>query len=300
MKTPPSRTPPERPGRRALLAAALALPWLAACTTPLPLTRRPVDDPAARALLQRSAQAHGLVRYRDLRDLSVAYDGQWRPLVDRIQPALVDAAYRGRSEERLLPHRGIVAQAYRGTAGTKQVSWRRADGSVSVWRNGTPSDDHDALQSAALVADAYGLFLLGPLWILDRVSAAQRAGSARVDDRDCDLVDVWLEPGLGRSALDRATLAIDRADAIARRFRFTLEGTPNTQGAVAEVETFDHVARDGLVVPTRFYERVVHPLRIPAHDWHMTGFDVDRGFTPRDLAATTFGGAAARPAESIA
>jgi hypothetical protein len=284
--------------RRALLGAA-TLPWLGACSTPLPLTVQPTDAPGASSGAQRlmeSAQAHGLDAYRQLRDINVGYDGQWRPLIDRIQPVVVDKGFRGSSQERLLPAAGVVAQAYTGPSGRKHVVWSRGPGDVGVWFNGTPSTDAGPLAAAALVADCYGLFLLGPLWLASRGQGAQLDGTQRVDGRLCDVVQVWLRPGFGRAALDRVTAYIDRADGTTRRVRFTLEGYANTQGAVAEVDTFDHERRFGVLWPRRSYERVVHPLRLPAHDWHLTGLDVNRGYGIEALRGPIFTGAAATPA----
>lgn len=289
--------------RRVFLGAAL--PWLAACTTPLPLGFRPPGEKAATLRLQESADAHGLAAYRGIHDISIAYAGQWRPLVNGIQPEVVDAAYRGSSQERIVPQQHVIAQAYSGTAGRKQVVWRRGNGApdqlgmVSVWRNGRPDTTVASLQAAALVAEGYGLFLLGPLWLVDRGLAVRSAGTDRVDGQLCDVVDVWLSPGLGEVAMDRVSLYIDRATDITRRFRFTLEGTPNTRGAVAEVDTFDHERRFGVLWPMRSYERVVHPLRLPAHDWHVTGLDVNRGFGVADVSGPEFAGKAAAPAAAL-
>lgn len=291
------------PITRRTLLGAFALPFVAGCSTPLPLVEAPPGDAAAAARLHDSAEAHGLAAYRRLRDINVSYAGQWRPLVDRIQPEVVDAGHRGGSQERILPAAGIVAQAYTGPKGRKQVAWRRAPGGgpddlgeVRVWVDGTAVADPGALQAAALVAECYGLFLLGPLWLDGRGLRMRLGGTERVDGRPCDVVDVWLAPGLGRVARDRVAMCIDRADGLTRRMRFTLEGFANTQGAVAEVDTFDHERRFGVTWPMRSFERIVHPLSLPAHDWHVTGLDVDRGYAPQDVLGPAFGGAAARPA----
>ncbi len=291
--------------RRAALSA-VALPWLVAgCSTPLPLGTRPATDAAATALLQGSAEAHGLSAYRTITDINIAYDGRWRPFVNGIQPEIVDAGYRGPSEERLLPAAGVVAQAYRGPQGTKQVFWQRArdasqgEGNVAVWLDGERSNDPLRRRASALVAEAYGLFLLGPLWLVDRDLPVQSAGRATVDGRDCDVVDAWLAPGLGRSALDRLSLYLDRSDRVMRRVRFTLEGFPSTQGAVAEVDTFEHERRFGVLWPMRSYERIAHPFPLPAHDWRITGLDVNRGYSADELRGPAFTGAAAAPAKPV-
>jgi hypothetical protein len=306
--------------RRRLLAAAVAapvvLPWLGGCATPLPLNA-PLDaQPAASsssaalagaARLRQSAEVHGLAAYRQLRDINIGYDGQWRPLIERIQPVVVDKTYRGSSQERLMPAAGINAQAYSGTAGSKQVFWRRAHveqgastpAEVAVWFNGQPSADPAVRAACALVAEGYGLFLLGPLWVAGRGLGAELAGRERVGGRACDVVNVWLRPGFGFAPQDRVALCIDRDDGITRRVRFTLEGFVSTQGAVAEVDTFEHQRRFGVLWPMRSYEEVVHPLRLPAHDWHVTGLDVDRGYAASALQGPQFSGLAAAPAAAL-
>ena len=291
--------------RRTLLGA-FALPWLAAgCSSPLPLVKAPPGDADADARLRDSAQAHGLDAYRSLNDINVSYSGEWRPLVNRIQPEVVDAGFRGSSQERLMPRAGIVAQAYTGPMGRKQVLWRHGDrmrdepGGVAVWFNGVRSSDGAAQSAAALVAEGYGLFLLGPLWLVDRGLRMQMGGTERVDGRLCDVVDVWLSPGLGRAATDRVALCIDRVDSFVRRVRFTLEGFVNTQGAVAEVDTFEHERRFGVVWPMRSFERIVHPISLPAHDWRVTGLDVNRGYEASDVIEESFRGAAAAPAAPV-
>lgn len=305
-----TRTRPAAPAsgpdraRRTWLAAAIGAPWLAGCASnPLPvgIARMPGDEPA-RLRLRACREAHGLAALPTLQDVSVSYDGRWRPFIDRVQPEVVDRGFRASSEERLVLRGPVIAQAHRGPAGSKHVVFRRRPSpEASVWYNGAPNRKPSVLAAAALVADAYGLFLLGPLWLEGRGDLEPRsAGTVRVDGRDCDLVETWLTPGLGLSALDRVVLAIDRRDGVMRRVRFTLEGYEGTQGAVAEVDTFDHQRRHGILWPTRFYERVVHPVSLPAHDWRMVGLDVNRGLGPEDLVSDgpAFGGkagAAAKP-----
>jgi hypothetical protein len=310
MTLPASKSPTV--SRRQFIGAGAAgsLAWLAACSTPLPLTASaPASDHAAERLLLDSAQAHGLAAYRQLNDINIRYAGQWRPLIDRIQPVVVDKGFRGSSEERLMPAAGVVAQAYTGPAGRKQVAWQRGSGNrggsadqpgtVAVWFNGQPSRDPDVLAASALVAEGYGLFLLGPLWLAERGLAMQRAGTERVDGRLCQVVQVWMRPGLGQVALDRVAVCIDASSGLTRRVRFTLEGNANTRGAVAEVDTFDHERRFGVMWPMRSYEEVVHPIRLPAHDWHVTGLDVNRGHAAAALLGPDFSGAAAAPAAPV-
>ena len=295
--------------RRRLLALGASVPALAlaGCGTPLPLNvpAAPASDPAAERLLQGSAEVHGLTAYRQLTDINVRYDGAWRPLIDRIQPVVVDKGFRGWSEERLLPQAGVIAQAYTGPAGRKQVWWQQGQasatrpGEVAVWFNGQASTNADAQAASALVAEAYGLFLLGPLWLFGQGHVVQMGGSERVDGRPCRVVHVWKRPGLGQVALDRVAVCIDAEQGITRRVRFTLEGFANTRGAVAETDTFDHTQRFGVLWPMRSYEEVVHPLRVPAHDWHITGLDVNRGYEAAALRGPQFSGAASAAATAV-
>jgi hypothetical protein len=288
---------------------------LGACGTPLPLQATAPSGASAAAAqrLAASADAHGLAAYRQISDINIGYSGQWRPLVNRVQPEVVDEGFRGPSQERLMPAFGVVAQAYAGVKGKKQVFWQRAkspapdgreQGEVAVWFNGQPSQRASELAAAALVAEGYGLFLLGPLWVASRQSAglalpADVAGTERVNGRLCDVVNVWLRPGLGHAATDRVSLLIDRDDHVMRRVRFTLEGYEGTRGAVAEVDCFEHARRFGLLLPMRSYEEVVHPLRLPAHDWFVTGLDVNRGYGVEALRGAQFSGAAAAPAKAL-
>jgi hypothetical protein len=309
-------TPPSITRRRVLGLAAwpAGSALLGACGTPLPLAvnAQPRASAAAAQRLAASADAHGLAAYREITDINIGYAGQWRPLINRVQPEVVDEGFRGPSQERLMPAAGVVAQAYRGAKGSKQVFWQRGktlapagrdQGEVAVWFNGQPSQRASELAAAALVAEGYGLFLLGPLWVASRQAAgiavpAEVAGTERVHGRLCDVVNVWLNPGLGHAATDRTSLLIDRDDHVMRRVRFTLEGYEGTRGAVAEVDCF--ARRFGLLLPMRSYEEVVHPIRLPAHDWFVTGLDVNRGYGVEALRGAQFSGAAAAPAKALA
>jgi hypothetical protein len=315
----PYPTVPSSLTRRRWLSLA-ALPaggaLLGACGTPLPLTATAPSHASAAAAqrLAASANAHGLAAYRQITDINISYGGQWRPLINRVQPEVVDEGFRGPSQERLMPPLAVVAQAYAGVKGKKQVFWQRgksvaaagrAQGQSAVWFNGQPSQRDSELAAAALVAECYGLFLLGPLWLASRQAAglavpAEVAGTERVHGRLCDVINVWLRPGFGHSASDRLSVLVDRDDHVTRRLRFTLEGYEGTRGAVAEVDCFEHARRFGLLLPMRSYEEVVHPLRLPAHDWFVTGLDVNRGYGVEALRGAQFRGAAAAPAKPLA
>jgi hypothetical protein len=289
--------------------AILALPALSACAAPL----RDVSAtaPEAQAILDASAAAHGLGAFRRIGDLNVSYAGEWPPVIDRLQPVLVDRDFRVTSEERLLPREGLVAQAHAGPAGRKHVVRRSAPlpaGEVRVWFNGEESRDEERRAAAALVADGYALFLLGPLflaggWGVARTVAVEHAGTERLDldgrRRAFDTLRARISPGLGIAPSDRLLLWIDREEGLMRRVRFSLDGLESTRGAVAEVDTFDHVSRAGVPFPTRFRERLLRPLPLRVHDWRLTGLDLDRGLSESDLDHPALAGRASAPAAAL-
>ena len=297
---PNSAQPHTDLGRRRLLqgsAVVLAVP-LAACVNPLPLQRR--SEPAepgvrlvapsaqANSLLSACAAEHGLSAFKAMNDVNLRYGGQWRPLINRVQPRVVDESFRGPSEERLLPRLGLLAQAYRGPAGSKQVLWQRtpnapAQDRIEVSYNGVQTREEAATHAAALVADCYGLFLLGALWLAERGSAARLLEPETLRGRRCHRIEMELRPGFGFSEFDRVVAWIDDSKGVLMRVRFTLEGVSTTRGAVAQTDLLEHQRLHGVLWPVVSREDVVHPLRLPAHDWYLDGLDVDRGLQADDL-----------------
>lgn len=304
------------PARRRLLVAATVpllpavLGALGGCATAPadpPVPEIEASDPAAVALLGDAAAAHGLPGWRRVRDLNVSYRGEWRALIGRLQPELVDARFRISSQERLLPADGLIAQAHIGPGGHKQVVRRqngpdgRPPGLVEVWYNGTPTADTPLRHAAALVADGYRLFLLGPLALIDQPGLKLRlAGLEQVGDHACERLVVRLAPGLGFAPADQLVLCIDRRTRLMRRVRFTLEGLNSTRGAVAEVDTMDFQNIHGVEWPTRFHERLRKPIPLlPVHDWQLTGLDINRGWSARDIEGAQFEGVAKGAAKAL-
>ena len=296
---------------RRLLLTAAALPVLDGCAAPLPPLHADASTPAAQALLAASAAAHGFASLPSVQDIAVRYDGHFRGLVGALVPVLVDAGFRGRSEERILLRDRLVAQSYTGRSGHKEVVRRtapQAEGGVQVWFNGEPARDPDQLHAAALVADGYSLFLLGPMllagpWSSDRslVMGLGAAQTITVGGRDtaCDVLRVRAEPGIGLSGGDDLAVFIDQSDRLMRRVRFSMGGLDATRGAVAEVDTWDHADLGGLRWPTRFHEQLLRPLPIPVHDWRLEGLDLNRGLQPADIAGEALSPRAAAPARTL-
>jgi hypothetical protein len=299
--------------RRQAVLMSLAVPLIdmGGCRASLPPWLSPNSSQEALSLLRESAMAHGLTAYAGISDLNVSYAGSWRRLVGMIQPALVDAGFRGGSEERLLLGAGIIAQAHTGRQGHKQVvrvNTPQGGSSIHVWFNGVEAHDKERLDAAALVADAYSLFLLGPVLLAVNASPhreiqAQLAGSAEVAQEQhphlCDVLNLKVSPGIGNSESDQLALYIDRDSRLMRRVRMTLNGLESTQGALVDVDTFEHRSLHGMMWPTAFHERLLRPAPLDVHAWRLTGLDVKRGESPAELTGPAFTGKALIPAAPL-
>lgn len=257
------------------------------------------EQPAARAVLQKSVEAHGLTAFRQIDDLSVSYAGEWYGLVAKIQPTLIDADFRQGSQERIIFKGGpLIAQRHLGPQGSKQVI-RRAN-EVQVFYNDAPASDREVLAAAALVADGYRMFLTGPFYFLAGNLSLEVGEDESVEGRPCKTLIAVRRPGHGQSAEDRYLLFIDRENYLLRRIRFSMEGLESTQGAIAEVDFFDHQEIAGVTWPTRFYERLRKPIpNLPVHDWRLTGLEVNRGLNEEDISGANFSSKAAEPARPI-
>lgn len=309
--------------RLAPVALVLAVLILPGCINPLP-SSLPSDtsDPAALELLAASAEAHGGEEaFAKVWSINVSYDGEWLNNVWKLQPMLVDREYRKSSVERI-EYRGgwpLIMQTHTGPdGGIKKVQWpateSQADtvaGGASVLYDGQPAADPDervrAEEAAAMVAEAYRMFLTGPFYFTmrDRPSVEERheifgggsVTSAQSPDHvdeprgpstmiavmaepttilgvACDQVLVELRPGFGTSEVDRVLVAIDQNTRYVRRVRFSLDGFRKTQGATADVEMSKFIDSDGLIFPTEFLETVVHPIDRKVHRWTATDLNV--------------------------
>jgi hypothetical protein len=296
---------------RRVMLAGLGLQALQGCAPPLPQLQTASSTPDAQALLRASAAAHGLAVLQTLNDISVSYTGVWSSLVNRLQPDLVDAGFRGSSQERFLLPGRLVAQSYTGPKGHKEVARQTVpgkQGGVRVWLDGVETNDANRLAAAALVADGYGLFLLGPMlltpelgggrWLVMELAPSEQI-TVFQKTYDCDVLRVRMQPGLGLSPEDDFALYIAHDDQLMRRVRFTLNGLDATKGAVAEVDAGNHALLHGVKWPTLFHERLIRPVPIPVHDWRLTGLDVDRGLTAAEVDGMALTGRALPPAAAV-
>lgn len=288
-----------RPSLIRFLSIALVLLLGGCASRGIPLASGNGEQPAARALLQKSAEAHGLAAFRQIDDLSVGYAGEWYGLVSKVQPTLIDADFRQGSQERIIFKGGpLLGQRHLGPKGSKQVIRRRGD--VQVFYNDVPASDRDVLAAAALVADGYRMFLTGPFYFLDGNLSLEVGENEDVEGRPCTTLVAVRRPGHGLSAEDRYLLFIDAENHLLRRVRFSMEGLESTQGAIAEVDFFDHKEIAGVTWPTRFYERLRKPIpSLPVHDWRLIGLDVNRGLSEADISGPAFSAKATAPARPI-
>lgn len=239
--------------------------------------------PSAAEILARSVTAAGSDPYESFTDIAVSYRGEWGTFVEILQPALTDVAYRGTSEERVLVRPAVVAQIHEGPGGTKSVL--RDSGGVRVAYNGRVSTDRDVVETSALVADGYAMFLLGSAWLKQNGRDWARLEDAALDGRSYYRLRGILRPGVGLSEQDEVVAWIDRETLLLFRVHFTLEGHRNTQGAHADVTFSGYREIHGHLWPTHFVERVRGPVDIHAHEWVMVGLDVNRGLARADLGS---------------
>ncbi|MCY7369813.1 MAG: hypothetical protein LH479_02810, partial [Polaromonas sp.] len=259
----------------------------------IPLPQSSGSRPEALALLEQAQQAHGKAAFAAIRDINVGYGGTWYDLIKRIQPAITDTAYRQTSQERMLmpggpgttgstgTSSGLIAQVHSGPGGQKTVI--EIDRKVTVRYNGEPYTGADQQAASHLVLHAYQLFLY-PAFYVQRASVLELAGTSVVNGRDCDVLLAVLRPGIGSAPEDRVLLSIDRETKLVRRVWLTLEGSVPSQGAIVSVVHDRFVKVGGVTWPTHFYETVVRPFAgLPAHDFYLTGLDLNRGLTASDF-----------------
>jgi hypothetical protein len=257
------------------LLASLTLVQLIACSS-LPDPRHAPAysqsrEKAAKELLEKSAARAGYP-WRRLQQVEVAFDGQWTSIVKKLQPELVDAGFRKTARDLYRPREGRVEQTHRGPDGVKQVL--RTPESIAVSFNGKRSTDETKLDAAALVTDAYAMFVFGADWLLAHGSEWKLwlgMKQQEIAGEPCSLVFGKLKPGVGRSEGDEVIAWISQRDQRLLRVQFTLNGLESTVGADVDVTFSEHASGPrGTEWPRHFLETVRRPLTVKAHEWRMT------------------------------
>lgn len=250
----------------------LAVCLVAGCAAEFPVPTGEPFSSDAQELLDKSIDAHGGYLFERDGSVQVSYDGRWRNLVKVLQPAIVDPGYRQRSDETLDLRTAGIVQVHSGPDGSKLVA-RTAD-DVSVFYDDVESDDETTRAAAALVADAYTMFLAGPSFFRQRRADLTLLDPATRDGEPYHRIHAVLEPGFGFSERDQAVLWIHETTGYLGLVHFTIDGLASTRGAHVDVAFDAHEEIDGYVWPTEFYERVRGPLRIGAHSWAITSLEV--------------------------
>lgn len=261
--------------RNSLLFSAVALLLNACSSLPDPQLQPGKPTPEALSILKKSAVKAGRP-WQTAQIVEVGFSGEWSKIVKTLQPELVDADFRRTSREIYTPRLRRVAQTHTGPGGSKQVT--RTPDTIDVSYNGQPSTSEVEKDAAALVADAYTMFVFGTDYLLTRGCDWRLFLSMRrmaVNDDPCWLISGLLKPGIGRSAEDRIILWISQRDHRLRRVQFTLHGLASTGGADVDVTFSDfHPGPQGTEWPRHFLETVRRPFTAKAHEWQMTELKV--------------------------
>jgi hypothetical protein len=255
-----------------VLPCYLAITSCATLPDPANSNRSP-SQPEAIAILKKSARVHS-VPWKRFSEVKVSYDVKWSPLTTRLQPVLTDTDFRKSSVETYRPAQRRMSQIHRGPGGTKSVE-RNGD-SITVTYNGKPAENPEQRDAAALVADAYTIFLFGSSWLSENAENLQLLPSRTLNGESCHLISGSLKPGIGASSEDHFIAWISKDSSLLKRFQFTLNGLQSTRGADVEVKFSEMKTAPGRTIwPTRFIERIQRPLNIKAHEWRMTSLSLN-------------------------
>jgi len=263
-----------------LTSIIILLTLLTACAARFPdpqLDAATVASPDGANIFKRTLNTHGGEKIDQLNDVNLAISGQWKRLITRIQPLVSDYRFRVDSQERLFLSDGGYVAFYTGPSGTKKVV--RTLESLEVYYNGERSKDPEVLSSTALTADAFHLFLLGPLSLVKWQNDFVRLADIRENGQNFHRIYLERKPGFGYSKSDQVVLWVNQETGRTFRVQITLQGHSTTQGAHVEVDYLDYIKEGDYLFPSRFFERVNAPIAIDAHQWSLTGLDINRSVT---------------------
>ena len=241
----------------------------AAAKSGVPTTPR-VQLTEAQRIVAIWSMAQGSDRVAELAEVRAQLDGKWNPLATAFDPILTDPQFRIHSDERYQVDAPVTEQNYRGPGGNKRVL--RDSSSVRVWYNGTETQDRDVKAAAALAADCYRMFVLGPVFFQERSARFELKGKENVDGVECDELSAHIRPGLGFAADDTIELAIDRTNHRLVRIRMSPSGWERTRGKTAEIFLREPTTLGGITFPTVFHEQMQAFLPVAVHDWTLSGF----------------------------
>ncbi len=223
--------------------------------------------------VRRAAEVEGDA-WSKVERVEMRFSGEWRRIVERLQPGLVDTGFRKRSVEVYEPGKGRVTQTHVGPMGTKVVTRTRRE--VEVVYNGVREGDAVKRASAALVADAYCLFGFGASWLQERGKDFRVVGRRSFAGEECVLVEAVVRPGFGESKEDWVIAWIGEETRRVQRVQLTLFGLEST--AMADVDVVRSAFRagpKGTEWAGRYVEHVQRPLLVKAHEWALEAIKVE-------------------------
>lgn len=269
---------------RLILQAALisATLILSSCAQHFPRPQATCCDsnPSGNEIFQQTFKAHGGEQLHQLNDIHLDIVGDWKFLITRIQPLVTDHRYRVRSKEVLFPQIKAYHASYEGPKGKKWVLCTRED--IQVFYNAQRNTDDDVLSATALTADSFYHFLLGPLSLPSNLQW-QRLSDGKYKEKPYHRIYTQLRPGFGLSKVDELVLWVDPTTNLTFRTNITLEGHKSTQGAHVDVSFLKYETLQGFTFPTKFFERVLGPIKIDAHAWDVQAITINRGTSIKDL-----------------
>ena len=299
----PSRLPRRRRMLSHLLALSLAglaaAPGIARATG-LPEVPAGPGSSSARAHLLDSATAHGLLAWRQRRDINASFSSAWAPASGW---SAAESGAAAAVQMRLLVQADLLAvRQGRDSASLGLLRRQAGFGPAASVGPAVPAPQAASADNtlAVLSADALCLFLLGPLAVLDRTTAVNWGPPDTLDGRRCDQLVLTVAPGLGLASESRMALFIDRDVGWLRRLRWAGDNPGAGWLGLAEVDFFDHFSLHGMVWPRRFQS--------PSRWWlpgarpqtgRLTGLDLDRGYSADALAGERWTGEAAAPAHPL-
>lgn len=269
-----------------VLSLIFTLCFLYGCAKTSPRLEIAIDNQAdglsAQDIFDKTFTRHGGDHLSKLNDVNVAINGHWHYLITKIQPEVTDESYRQVSQERILVNPKSYAAFYTGDAGNKRV-YRTAN-DISIAYNNSIDTNIRKNQASALTADAFYLFTLGPLALSEQVDNWKRLADATEKGNAYYRINGMLKPGIGMSPEDHISLWIDKNSGLTFRMHITLEGFETTKGAHVDTTYLKYTKIEQFTLPTHFFERVIGPIKLDAHEWWYTGLDINRDLGLSDIA----------------
>ncbi len=146
-----------------------------------------------------------------------------------------------------------------------------------------------------MTADAFLLFSMGPLFLSTLETNFEQLTDIVHKGQRYLRVYSEIQPGLGYAKKDEVVLWVHPETKLTYRVDVTLNGFPSTVGAHVDVFYLEYKKIDKLILPTHVIENVVAPFHLRAHEWRVTGGDVNRGLRFDDIKGKKWQKPAAMP-----